>query len=164
MPYADGSWGENNKKRSKRRLEYFKQYQKEHPHFYDKTNYKTNYKRKFEGFGSLGEKIGLQILLNSKLVRKKYFDIEWENKKVEVKIAKLSKRNDWKFHTERQKGHTDYFLLICTEIDKKTVLRIYLIPDSYIRVIQPTHVSLRKDRDRFVNFRIESEVKNLWEQ
>jgi hypothetical protein len=126
MTYKTGVWGEQAKERSRRRSEYFKNRHKQ------KNNFNT------QGLGSFGEYLGLKILNGSTLERKSEYDILWKNKKIEVKTASFQERKNnnyikqWVFNTDRQKGKTDYFLLILTEKDKKTILKIYLIPDDQI--------------------------------
>lgn len=147
MPYKTGEWGNEAKARSKRRREYFLEYRKTHPS-------KSCYKRSFKGFGSLGEIIGLKIFEGSVLVRRPNFDITWKDKKIEIKIATLqNKRNRWTFSTGRQKGKTDYFLLIGMDKDRKNIVKIYFIPDNVMDNRKYTTLGMRSKR--FKEFRME---------
>jgi hypothetical protein len=150
MPYKTGEWGEQAKLRNKKRLKYFRQYQK---------NKKLTQLPLFNGFGSIGEKIGLHLLPNSKLVRKNSHDIEWNNKKIEVKISKfMNQYHGWSFHTKRQKKKCDYFLLICTDKKREKVLRIYFISEKFV---PQTHVTvINSNKCKYEKFRLESEVNS----
>ena len=142
MVYKDGSWGEKAKIRSKLRLEYFKGY------------VKKKYERSFNSFGSVGELLALKILKGSVLVRKSECDLMWDTKKIEVKTS-LYNGKFYKFHTGRQKGKADYFLLVC--VAKKGMIdKIYFIPDHLIPSAES--INIKKD-NKWNKFIIESGVK-----
>ena len=152
MPYKE-TWGEKAQERSKRRLEYFKKYRKNH------------YKKRFNGFGSKGELIALKIFKDAILLRKSGFDLIWQNERIEVKISHFQKLGGgtstswgWAFHTRRQKGKTDYFLLICLN-QKLIIEKIYFIPDNLIP--NTLRVDINKNGKRFEKYKLRGGERNM---
>jgi hypothetical protein len=147
MPYKTGVWGEQAKMRSKERLEYFR--------------LKLHARRVLKDtIGHKGELFAERILENSKLVNKIY-DIEWGDKKVEVKTAMLRSIivrdkygsyifKNWRFNIRRQHGIADYFFLVCLN-EVKEVIAAYFIPAH----VMPAHdVRLGINRSRYSQYLI----------
>jgi hypothetical protein len=150
MTWKSGNWGKEAKERSKKRLNYFKEYSK--TYF---LTHKRKYQRKFNGLGSKGELIALSILKGSQLIRNSNFDLLWKGKKIEVKIANFNKRKRWEFNTRRQKNKTDFFLLICIAKDKKYLEKIYFIPDKKFNNL---NICIFKKTIKYKKFEIRSGV------
>ena len=122
MPYTTGTWGEQAKKRSKKRLEYFKS------RYYLEKQPDTR-------IGTLGELLAVQILEGSKLDLKSTHDLLWQGKKIEVKTSakkQNDKRNDYNFWvSKKQLENADYFLLVCLN-ETRVVMAIYFLPNKAI--------------------------------
>ena len=107
MTYKSEEWGEYEKTRSKKRLEYFKKYRKAHPQ-------KQIYKYQGTSLGYRGEIDALNILKSSEKIIKPC-DLKWKGKLVDVKTGKkkLSRKTGksycWKFLLTKQKGKVDLF-------------------------------------------------------
>ncbi len=125
MPYKTGIWGEQAKRRNKKRLEYFR------IHNFEKRKIGTE--KIGHGIGYLGEIEALNIL--RKGIRnddRRGIDVLWGNKTVEVKTSSFSQKGGgWKFFTKRQVGKCDLFLFICKNELKQTKY-IFLIPSNKI--------------------------------
>ena len=142
MSYKDGSWGKQAKLRSKRRREYFREYRRRNPqkaNYKQKANYNKINRSKSVGSddstGIIGEKLALKFLAESKWVGDLY-DMEWKNKKIDVKTSKPIKFRQsfkWKFSLERQKSKVDYFILFCLRSSNQ-LEGMYVIPDKEITV------------------------------
>jgi hypothetical protein len=121
MTYATGAWGIEAKKRSKKRLVYFREYSKTR---------RLKLGRK-PGIGRIGEEFFLQTFSGSVWTGKPY-DIDWKKLKIDIKTSlprKLYNRERWKFCLERQKGIVDYFFLVCLNPDR-TIADLYFIPET----------------------------------
>lgn len=151
MTWKSGSWGKEAKERSKKRSEYFK----------NRYKYKCNIGLHIglhnEGFGSKGELIALKILNNSILVRKSGYDLIWQDKKIEVKIATFKPIHkskptiqSWIFNIGRQKDKTDLFFLIGMNKEKNSIERMYLIPNQDMPNIKT--LCIGKKSKRFIKF------------
>jgi hypothetical protein len=132
------TWGIKARERSKRRLEYFKEYQRLRKkklgiHIANRENpLELN-----DSVGIIGEKLALKYLNKSIWIGKK-IDLEWLNKRVDVKTSmphlSQGKYLRWKFHLSRQKGIVDLFILF--GLNKlKQLEAVYIVPDKEINVI-----------------------------
>jgi hypothetical protein len=130
MTYQTGTWGEDAKRRSKARREYFKEYKKKKGYSYTSHG---------ESMGYQAEKKCKELLSKSKWT---HFptDLEWKGLKIVVKSAKKQrgwtgkkKANTyrWKFYLS-QKGIADAFIFVCNDKDGKCE-HIFLIPDKDIK-------------------------------
>lgn len=138
MTYKSGSWGPEQKERSKRRREYFREYRRLHPQRIQYVSYGTS-------LGYRGELLAQEILKGSERINRPS-DLKWEGKLVEVKTARkqlLSNKNikgkrilgstyRWKFLLTHQRRRVDLFFFICKDTNDK-VEYILLIPDEDLR-------------------------------
>lgn len=130
MTWQTGSWGKEGKARSKKRLDYFRDY----------TRKRNN---GGIGIGFVGEREALAELDGSQMMYRNEckYDIEWRGKKIDVKTSMPSKDYGyWKFLLTRQKGIVDYFLIICKDANEKT-RHMFLIPD---KALMKNNLSLTK--------------------
>lgn len=124
MPYKTGYWGEQAKERSKRRREYFSDYQKN----------KDNPKKVFR-LGEFGEALAIKTFTGAKLENRTGYDMIWKNKKIEVKTSeKGDAYNNHRFDIRIQKkeNKADYFLTLILDEHTKELQSAYLIPNKAI--------------------------------
>lgn len=135
MTWKTGKWGKEEKERSKNRTIYFREYRRKHPQKQlNGCDERTEEPKTTDSIGAYGEKIALKYLKGSKWNGTKY-DINWLDKKVDVKTALPTFQNNyprWKFFL-KQKGNVDLFILFCLDQDR-TIQRVYVIPDENIDV------------------------------
>jgi hypothetical protein len=127
MPYKTGTWGEQAKERSNRRLEYFRRYDRR------KSGDGRGKSREYYSIGKKGELEIEKLLTGCRRKRlKEIYDYDWDGKKIDVKTGVFSaKRKGWKFLLYKQKGKVDYFLIVCKDIEEKTIY-IFMIPDKQL--------------------------------
>ncbi len=131
------TWNTKAKKRSKKRLEYFRKYNisrlKKLGIYRGDRNKPIDKK---DSVGMTGEKMALKYFKESKWIGKK-IDLEWLNKKIDIKTSKphlqYNKYPRWKYILARQKGFVDLFVLFGLN-DSKQLQAIYVIPDKEINV------------------------------
>ena len=139
MSYKTGRWGDQAKLRSRKRLEYFREYQRKR---LKKLGIKVGI-----GLGWKGEQEAINILKGSNKYTRQ-IDLIWKDKLVDVKTAKPSCSKGiwyWKFLLYKQKGIVDFFLFICKDLEEKTK-HILLIPDKDIKK-NNFSIPLRKEKD-----------------
>lgn len=166
MPYKTGSWGIQAKNRAKRRRKYHRD------RYYLKRAelIRTGKLDVTKNIGSWGEIIA-EKLLGGKRAGKKKWDIDWHNKKVEVKTARPSKNNRkyengilihytevWKFWIKTQLGIPDYYILICLNKDKK-VMRIYFIPSEKIKNKSTIRIATSNRSKNYLEYLLRLEAK-----
>ena len=83
------------------------------------------------GVGCFGKLLGNKLLIGSKLVREKGYDILWKNKKVEVKtssyVATAELRGGWCFYLpQTQLTAATHWLLILLDEDQKFYLALFI--------------------------------------
>lgn len=95
-----------------------------------------------------GEKHALEILKGSTRAYGTKYDLEWNGFRIDIKTAQLTRSQSrykentytgswaWKFRVEKQRGIVDFFLCIGLG-EKKEILKIFLIPDSEMKVNSP---------------------------
>lgn len=118
-------WDEKQKARSKKRLEYFKEYRRNHP---------KPRRTKYIDLGYKGEIEALTFLKGAiRQPAKNGYDLSWNNWKIDVKTGKMRKnRRDWSFQVKKQLHKIDYFLCILKDRAEKTI-DVLLIPDVIIK-------------------------------
>ena len=131
MTYKTGSWGNQAKERSKRRRKYFLDY--------------IDKKGAHRGLGYLGE-LEATIILKGSSRNYKGIDLDWNGKKIDVKTSSFHDwYSRWTFWLKKQRGKCDYFLLLCKDLNGKTLF-IFLIPDKEIQenslIIKKSELSL----------------------
>jgi hypothetical protein len=135
------SWDAKAKARSKRRLEYFREYQARRLRRLGISTDRDRPIMPTDSTGITGEKLALKLLKNS-IWKGERIDLIWLNKKIDVKTSKphLMKGNypRWKFILTRQKGLVDFFILFGLDEQKK-LQAVYFIPD---KEIENTNISI----------------------
>jgi len=132
-------WNDKEKLRSKRRLEYFRQYAREKGR--EHINRKSS-PNEHDSLGTYGEKIALTKLEGSEWLGSPC-DLRWKGRKIDVKTSipqayklKGYEYPRWKFYLKQE--IVDAFLLICLDEQRK-VQRMYMIP---YEAITTKHVTI----------------------
>lgn len=118
MPYKSGQWGEQAKKRSSERLEYFKKYSK-NPELVRKHS-----------LGWMGEELASSLF---KLPRVNMPGYDLEGKlNIEVKSSTPNKDGKWSFNISKtQQAESDCLALYCFS-KQLEIERLFLAPRSFI--------------------------------
>lgn len=127
-------WNDKQKARSKRRLEYFREYRRLH----------RQYASHGTSLGYKGEEIAQEYMKGAIKIHRPC-DYSWNGKLIDIKTSIKTKMTNkhvngerveasayrWKFLLT-QKGKVDLFFIICKDIEDK-VQYIFLIPDAELK-------------------------------
>jgi hypothetical protein len=147
MPYKTGNWGKEAKSRSKRRLEYFKEY----------TSLNGPPRKVFR-LGAFGELMAKKMLNGSKIVNQHSHDLEWNRQRIEVKttmtVKPLHGIESYTICIDTQKGKADYFFILILEPKTKELKYAYFIPDKSITAKKGLRVFPKCEASKYERFRI----------